>query len=296
MDRRGTPKKGVRSECLQQGLHPKTYRKAPSTETDEGWRISNDGNPTQKWHTIRYIRTVSECTRRMLAMYGIRVTRKPTKYREMMKPKDTLMDEEKLGVLCRLDCEECSSFYVGETFPGWFPGASQIVRLKTRARGIAFRSKSTKPQHWTSSLLPHIAAQSATRGQKNKAGCQAVVTAMYLVSIVIKWQQRLPKRQQQRARKGCLLSYTDLKSDRKSSVLIEKQDTEKSLAINYTNLSIDSFKKWLQPIWQRCYSSPVKNQRWRNTHLHRCSTYLQWPTYAKQLFSDSYLWSIFLPL
>ncbi len=115
MDQRGTPEKGVGSECLQQGLHPKTYRKAPSNETNEGRRRPNDGNPKQKWHTIPYIRTVSECTRRMLAMYGIRVTHRPTKNREMMKPKDTLMNEEKLGVLCRLDCEECSSFYAGET-------------------------------------------------------------------------------------------------------------------------------------------------------------------------------------
>ncbi len=46
----------------------------------------------------------------MLSKYGIRVTHKPTD----LCAKDPLKDEEKSGVVYRVNCEECSSLYVGE--------------------------------------------------------------------------------------------------------------------------------------------------------------------------------------
>ncbi len=78
---------------------------------------SSDGNPTQKWNTIPYNRTVSEGTGRMLAKYGIRVAYKPTKTLscQLMLAKGPLKDEEKSGVVYRVNCEECGSYYVGET-------------------------------------------------------------------------------------------------------------------------------------------------------------------------------------
>ncbi len=85
--------------------------------TEDQMTITADGNPTQEWHTIPYIRTVSEGIGRMLAKYGIRVAHKPTKTlrSQLMLAKDPLKDEEKSVVVHRVNCEECSSYYIGET-------------------------------------------------------------------------------------------------------------------------------------------------------------------------------------
>ncbi len=101
-----------------------------------------DGNPTQKWHTIPYIRTVSEGTRRMLAKYGIRVAHKPTKTlrSQLMLAKDPLKDEEKSGVVCRVNCEECSSYYVGET--------SKHLMTRMQERKSAVRRHDTNSHIW----------------------------------------------------------------------------------------------------------------------------------------------------
>ncbi len=75
---------------------------------DDQRTATADGNPTQKWHTIPYIRTVSEGTGRMLAKYGIGVAHKPTKTlrNQLMLSKDPLKDEKKSGVVYRVNCEE----------------------------------------------------------------------------------------------------------------------------------------------------------------------------------------------
>ncbi len=88
----------------------------PMTKEDQRTATA-DGNPTQKLDTIPYIRTVSEGTGRMLAKYGTRVARKQTKTlrSQLMLAKDPLKDEEKSGVVHRVNYEECSSYYVGET-------------------------------------------------------------------------------------------------------------------------------------------------------------------------------------
>ncbi len=108
-------------EWLKQRLHATANQKAPSAETndDRDQRTATaDLNPTQKWYTIPYIRTVSEGTGRMLAKYGIRVAHKPTKTlcSQLMLAKGPLKDDEKSGVAYRVNCEECSSYYVGETW------------------------------------------------------------------------------------------------------------------------------------------------------------------------------------
>ncbi len=71
-----------------------------------------DGNPTLKWPTILYIRTASEGSGCMLAKYGIRVAHKPTKQlrSQLMLAKDPLKDEEKSGVVYRVNSEECRSY------------------------------------------------------------------------------------------------------------------------------------------------------------------------------------------
>ncbi len=57
----------------------KNPQQKPMTTEDQRAATADD-NPMQKWHTIPYIRTVSEGTGRMLAKYGIRVAHKQTKH------------------------------------------------------------------------------------------------------------------------------------------------------------------------------------------------------------------------
>ncbi len=92
--------------------HPQTR---PMTTEDQRTATA-DGNPTQKRHTIPYIRSVSEGTGRMLAKYGITVAHKQTKTprSQLMLAKDPLKDEEKSDVVYRVNCEDCSSYYVGD--------------------------------------------------------------------------------------------------------------------------------------------------------------------------------------
>ncbi len=51
----------------------------------------------------------------MLAKYGIRVAHKLTKTlrSQLMLAKDPLKDEEKSGVVYRVNCKHCSSYFVG---------------------------------------------------------------------------------------------------------------------------------------------------------------------------------------
>ncbi len=63
--------------------------------TEDQRTATGDGNLTQKWHTIPYIRTVSKGTGRIVAKYVIRVAHKPTKRLriQLMLAKDPLKDE-----------------------------------------------------------------------------------------------------------------------------------------------------------------------------------------------------------
>ncbi len=85
----------------------------------------------------------------MLAKYGIRVAHKPTKTlrSQLMLAKDPLKDGKKSGVVYLVNCEEYSSYYVGET----------SKRLMTRMQ----EHKSTVRRHDTNS---HIWAHMSETG------------------------------------------------------------------------------------------------------------------------------------
>ncbi len=60
-----------------------------------------------RWSVIPYTQTASEGTGRMLAKCRNRVAHNPTKTlrRQLVQPKDTLKDDEKLDAMYRLNCE-----------------------------------------------------------------------------------------------------------------------------------------------------------------------------------------------
>ncbi len=106
--------------------------------TEDQRTATADGSPTQKWHTIPYTRTVLEGTGRMLAKYGIRVAHKPTKTlrNRFMLAKDQLEDEEKSDVVYRVNCEECSSYYVNASDDK--NARTQVCMIPTHTYGHIF--------------------------------------------------------------------------------------------------------------------------------------------------------------
>ncbi len=90
--RKMRPANGYSNDFIRRHIrkHPQ-----PRPKTTEVQRAATaDGNPTQKWHTIPYIRTVSGGTGCMLAKYGIQVAHKPTRplRNQFMLEKDPLKD------------------------------------------------------------------------------------------------------------------------------------------------------------------------------------------------------------
>ncbi len=77
-DAKRTEEVHLRKSCTANGYSIDFIRRhirrhsQPRLMTTEDQRVATaDGNPTQNWHTIPYIRTVSEGTRRMLEKNGI---------------------------------------------------------------------------------------------------------------------------------------------------------------------------------------------------------------------------------
>ncbi len=67
-------------------------------------------------------------------------TNKQTLCNQLMLAKDPLKDEEKSGVLNRVNCEECSSYYFGET--------SKRLMTRMQEHKSAVRRHQTKSRMW----------------------------------------------------------------------------------------------------------------------------------------------------
>ncbi|BHF84624.1 hypothetical protein SprV_0902777500 [Sparganum proliferum] len=88
------------SRCLR-GRHQRTRTSTPPTI----------------WHSLPYIKGVSEATERIAAELGVGIAHRPkaTMRNRVMKIKDRLKPEEQSGVVYRIPCQNCPCNYTGQT-------------------------------------------------------------------------------------------------------------------------------------------------------------------------------------
>ncbi|BHF65463.1 hypothetical protein SprV_0200847400 [Sparganum proliferum] len=69
------------------------------------------------WHSLPYIKGVSEATERIAAELGVGIAHRPkaTMRSRVMKIKDQLKPEEQSGVVYRIPCQNCPCNYTGQT-------------------------------------------------------------------------------------------------------------------------------------------------------------------------------------
>ena len=80
--------------------------------------------------SIPYVKGVAEPISRILRSTSVQVAMKPqqTLRQLLVRPKDKLKPEEKSGVVYKIDCEDCSASYIGQT------GRQLSVRIKEHRR------------------------------------------------------------------------------------------------------------------------------------------------------------------
>nr|VZI24887.1 unnamed protein product [Spirometra erinaceieuropaei] len=73
--------------------------------------------PPAIWHSLPYIKGVSEATERIAAELGVGIAHRPkaTMRNRVMKIKDRLQPEEQSGVVYRISCQNCPCNYTGQT-------------------------------------------------------------------------------------------------------------------------------------------------------------------------------------
>ncbi|BHF78610.1 hypothetical protein SprV_0602172300 [Sparganum proliferum] len=89
--------------------------------------------PPTIWHSLPYIKGVSEATERIAEELGVGNAHHPkaTMSNRVMKIKDQLKPEEQSGVLCRIPCQNCPCNYTGQT---WRMLGSRIHEHKLAVR------------------------------------------------------------------------------------------------------------------------------------------------------------------
>ncbi len=133
--------------------------------------------PSYLYNPTPYIRTILEGTGHMLAKYGIRVAHKPTKTlrNQPMLAKDQLKDEEKPGVVYRVNCEESNSYYVKASDDK--NARTQVCMIPTHTYGHIFLrldtlSTSKRPRSQTKSKGSRLVQEAWLSGCRNVSNNQ----------------------------------------------------------------------------------------------------------------------------
>nr|VZH99080.1 unnamed protein product [Spirometra erinaceieuropaei] len=71
----------------------------------------------QHWHSLPYIKNVSEAMERIAREFGVGIAYRPTAtmHNEIMRVKDRLDVEESPGVVYQIPCRDCPRHYTGQT-------------------------------------------------------------------------------------------------------------------------------------------------------------------------------------
>ena len=101
---------------------------AVSGYTKAAWNTATSGSKTRGnqatqrttttgYITLPYVGTISDALARTIRPYGIQVHHKPsnTIRSRLVRPKDKVDKLEKANVVYRIECQECSVKYIGET-------------------------------------------------------------------------------------------------------------------------------------------------------------------------------------
>ena len=105
------------SDVLKDNAYKSWVIKAPKKKNNR----NEDDRPVYKndrSYAIPYVRGTSEKLHKIYKRFGIKTHHKPfNKLRDILvHPKDPIPKEQKCGVIYQIDCSNCPSSYVGETY------------------------------------------------------------------------------------------------------------------------------------------------------------------------------------
>ncbi|BHF66391.1 hypothetical protein SprV_0200940800 [Sparganum proliferum] len=103
----------LRDQFVQNG-YPRAFISRCLRRRHQRTRTST---PPTIWHSLPYIKGVSEVTERIAAELGVGIAHRPkaTMRNRVMKIKDRLKPEEQSGVVYRIPCQNCLCNYTGQT-------------------------------------------------------------------------------------------------------------------------------------------------------------------------------------